>query len=393
MKRFSMMAVIGTMVAAILMSVMVSLPVAAQAQGDGAQTVGNAELRKGAEEAQRQGNLQAAMKLSQQLEASEVHDGDWGYNGKFMANLLLQTKGAAAKVEFLRAAFEEAVALEGTVVTHRKQMLSSACYDSWAGDAHSVAMAELSIQYLGASEHSVGFLCRGYFGLKRYEDALAVLDKFPDAMPGDQTALRRLDALVALKRADAIPDAALAYIQVSADPIKAANALQFLLPGDDVALCVGLTAQQVLDVRKFELRRSTGRLAPDVLVGLANQLTKGGDDRPLRISDEARALANKLAAANADANSTSADTTATVNAPLAGYLQPLLTGDYKSAFRYAYTQAKVAETDAEYILWINAAAGAIRCADQCYNGRALAFIQYVNGTSATNPAASMEEEK
>ena len=79
------------------------------------------------------------------------------------------------------------------------------------------------------------------------------------------------------------------------------------------------------------------------------------------------------------------------NAPLAGFLQPLLAGDYKAAFRRAYTQAKVAETDAEYILWINAAAGAIRCADQCYNGRALRFIQYVNGTTETNPVAEMEE--
>jgi hypothetical protein len=231
-------------------------------------------------------------------------------------------------------------------------------------------------------------LFRGYFGLKRYEDALAVLDKFPDAMPSDQTALRRLDALVALKRADAIPDAALAYVRVSSDPIKAAFALQFLLPGDDVALCVGLTAQQVLDVRKTELRRSTGRLAPGVLTALAHQLTKGGDDRPLRISDEARALAAKLADAGTNTG-TNADVG--TNAPLAGFLQPLLVGDYKAAFRYAYTQAKVAETDAEYILWINAAAGAIRCADQCYNGRALRFIQYVNGTTDTNPVADLEE--
>ena len=367
MRRFSTMAVMVTMVAVMSMSAMVSVPTWA---------ADNAELRKGIEDAQQKGNLQTAMKLSRELEASEVHDGDWGYNGKCMANLLLQTKGPAAKVEYLRSAFEDAVKLEGTVVTHRKQMLSSACYDHWAGDVHSVAMAELSIQYLGANDHSVGFLYRGYFGLKRYEDALGILDKYPDVLPKDLSALRRLDALVALKRTDAIGGAALEYVKVSADPIKAANALQYLLPGDDVALCVGLTAQQVLDARKFELRRSTGRLAPDVLVALANQLTKGGDDRPLRVSAEAKALANEL------------DDT-----PLAGYLQPLLRGDYKVAFRYAYTQAKASEADGEYILWINAATGVIRCADQCYNGRALAFIQYINGTTDTNPVADIEEAK
>ena len=338
----------------------------------------NAELRKGIEEAQQKGNLQAAMKLSQELESSTVHDGDWGHNGKLMANLLYQTKGVAAKVEYLRSAFEAAVELEGAAVTHRKQMISSACYDYWAGDAHSVVMAEMDVQYLGANAHNVEFLYRGYFGLKKYEDALGVLDRFPDALPNDQTVLRRLDALVALKRTDAIGDAALEFVKVSADPLKAANALQYLLPGDDVALCVGLTAQQVLDTRKTELRRSTGRLAPNVLVALANQLTKGGDDRPLRVSDEARALAAKLA-----------DT----DAPLAGYLQPLLAGDYKAAFRYAYAQAKASESDGEYVMWINVAAGAIRCADQHYNGRALAFIQYVNGTLATNPVADWEVDE
>jgi len=333
----------------------------------------NAELRKRIEDAQQKGNLQAALKLSQELEASEVHDGNWGYNAKLMANLLFQTKGAAAKTAYIQSAFENAVELEGPVVTHRKQMISSACYDSWAGDVHSVTMMELDITYLGANERNVEFLFRAYFNLKKYEEALAVLAQYPDALSKDQLVLRRLDAFVALKRTDTIPDAALEFIKISSDPVKAANALQYLLPGDDVALCAGLTAQQVLDARKTELRRSTGRLAPNVLTALANQLTKGGDAKPLRVSDEAKALAAKFD-----------------GAPLAGYLQPLLNGEHKAAFRYAYARAKASDVDGEYVLWINAAAGAIRCADQHYNGRALKFIQYVNGTTDTNPVADWE---
>ncbi|MCL2701960.1 MAG: hypothetical protein FWE88_09770, partial [Phycisphaerae bacterium] len=102
MHKFSTTAVMMTMVAVVLMSAMVSVPTWA---------ADNAELRKGIEDAQQNGNLQAAMKLSRELEASEVHDGDWGFNGKCMANLLFQTKGPAAKLEYLRAAFAEAVEL------------------------------------------------------------------------------------------------------------------------------------------------------------------------------------------------------------------------------------------------------------------------------------------
>ena len=363
-----------TMVAAMMLVMMVAMVTVPASAQDAPARPSNAELLNQVNAVIQKGDLQGALKLSRELEGSAVRDGDWGYNAKFMASLLYQTKGAAAKTEYIRSAFEEAVKSEGAAVTHRKQMISSACYDHWVGDAHSVDLMELDIQYLGANENNVDFLCRALAWLKRHDEVLAALDKYPDAMPSMKTALVRLDALVALKRTDAIPGAALAYVKASTNPVQAASVLQYLLPGDDVALCVGLTAQQVLDARKFELRRSTGRLAPDVLVTLANQLTKGGDARPLRVSDEAKALADTL------------DST-----PLAGYFQPLLRGDHKAAFRYAYAKAKAAEIDGEYVWWINAAAGVIRCADQCYNGRALTFIQYINGTSDTNPAADMGE--
>jgi len=371
MDKWTKVTTVSVMLMIMVAVSMMSLPVAAQ---DVAAVPTNAELRQGIEDAQQKGNLQAALKLSRQLEASDVHDGDWGYNAKLMANLLYLTKSAEAKFEYIRSAFEDAVKLEGAAVTHRKQMLASACFDYWSGDSWSAKMVETSVAYLGADEQNIDFLFRAYFGQKKYEDALNVLDKHAAALSKAQALQWRLDALVALKRTDAIPDVALEYVKVSTNPVQAANALQYLLPGDDVALCVGLTAQQVLDARKTELRRSTGRLAPDVLVTLANQLTKGGDARPLRVSDEAKALADTL------------DST-----PLAGYFQPLLRGDHKAAFRYAYAKAKAAEIDGEYVWWINAAAGVIRCADQCYNGRALTFIQYINGTSDTNPAADMGE--
>ena len=126
----------------------------------------------------------------------------------------------------------------------------------------------------------------------------------------------------------------------------------------------------MLDGRKLELRRAAGRLNSQELLALADQLTKGGSARPLVISDDAKALADTLAAA-----------------PLASFIVPLLKGDYPAAFREAYDRAKASDDDRAYVGWINAAAGAIRCMEQHYNGKALEFIKFVNGTVATNPVA------
>ena len=74
---------------------------------------------------------------------------------------------------------------------------------------------------------------------------------------------------------------------------------------------------------------------------------------------------------------------------MAAFLVPLLRGEYPAAFREAYARAKAAETDRDYVAWVNAAAGAIRCMEQHYNGKALEFVKFVNGTVATNPVADL----
>jgi hypothetical protein len=336
----------------------------------------NAELAKQIDEAVAKGNTQEALKLSMGLDASEVRDATWATNARTLANLLYQVKSEADKVEYIRAAFTEAATMEGEVATRRRDYIAAACYDYWKGDANAVRMVEMILENFGPTVHNISMLYNANFHLKEYGEALSILEKHAGVIPAEQEAAYRLNALAALKRTDDIPAAVLAYLAVSTSPVQAVAALQNVLPGDDAALCAGLTAQKMLDGYKIEVRRSTGRNVPAMMVTLANQLTKGGDDRPLRVSDEAKALADKLD-----------------SAPLAAYLQPLLRGDYKSAFKFAYTQAKSADTDPDYIVWINAAAGVIRCADQCYNGRALGFIRYVNGDDNTNPATELLETK
>jgi hypothetical protein len=178
--------------------------------------------------------------------------------------------------------------------------------------------------------------------------------------------------LSSLKRTDAAKAEAAEYLKVSADPVAAAKALAILLPADDASLCCGLSAQQVLDGYKAMLRTKDGRVNVALLLQLTDQLTKGGGARPLVVSDEAKALAEKLA-----------------GAPLAAFIVPLLKGDYAAAVKEGYIRVKASAADAEYVGWVNATAGAIRCMDQHYNGRALDFIKFLNGTAGTNPVAEM----
>jgi thioredoxin-like negative regulator of GroEL len=186
---------------------------------------------------------------------------------------------------------------------------------------------------------------------------------------------KRLDLLVDLDRTEAAQAEAREYLKVGDDPLRAVEAIVLLLPVDDVTRCCELSAQEVLNGIKLDLRKRTGRINRDQLAALASQLTEGGDARPLRVSDEARALAAELA-----------------GAPLADFLVPLLTGEHARAFRIAYGRARASQSDSDYIRWIKAAAGALRCHEQHYNGTALEFVKYVNNERPDNPAAALLEE-
>ena len=367
-----------TMVAVMLMIVAAAMvSVSASAQATEAQAAvsppSNAELAATIAKEMEAKNLSAAIAASRALETSSERDGTWAANTSTLARLLWQAGKQDEAIAFLKAC-----AAEPKRSQWRTDHISFACNQLWGDPTHADELLAIDVGMSGDTLHNVLHRYNLCVSRRNYDDALAVALKGMKAngLGPEWARYERLKLLAYLRRADAAAVEALEYVKISTHPMYATAAMQHLLPGDDVALCVGLTAQQVLDARKTELRRSTGRLAPNVLTALANQLTKGGDERPLRVSDEAKALADKLG-----------------DAPLAGYLQPLLRGDHKAAFRYAYARAKAADTDADYVTWINAAAGAIRCADQCYNSRALQFIQYVNGTTDTNPATDLEVSK
>jgi len=390
MKRFSMtagMMTAVTMVAAMLMLAAVSLPVAAQAQsaaqGDAVQAgdvqavtqgLTNTELLELVNREIAARNYVAALAAARALEASSEHDWAWAENAKTLAQTLWHMGRPDEAIAYVKSAIADPDRSH-----QRIEGIAGACHSLGQNLSHRVEFARLYMQNRGtATEHGVYLLFTGLVHDKKFDEALVVaLEYGPDTvnLGPAWTRHERLKLFVQLRRADAATAEALEFVKVATHPMQAANAIQHLLPGGDVSLCVGLTAQQVLDGYKISLRRDTGRLNSESLVALANQLTKGGTGRPLVVTDAAKALAAQLGDADA---------------PLAEFLQPLLCGDHAEAFRVAYARAKAAENDADYIMWINAAAGAIRCVDQHYNGRALDFVRFINGELDTNPAADLE---
>jgi len=314
------------------------------------------------------------------LEASDAKDALWADNARTMANLMWRSGKHAEAATWLdekaKSLAADTADLAGDVRDQRNSALVGGCLDLVKLETDHAARAGLARTALTVSDTSNGAFQALYNALAasgKYDEALkACLDYAGKAATAEAMRSRRLALVIQLKRTSDFKAEATEYLRVATDPAGATKALAHALPTDDVALCCGLTAQQVLDGRKLELRRVAGKLNSQMLLALADQLTKGGPARPLAISDDARSLADTL-----------------VGSPLASFLVPLLKGEYPAAFREAYARAKAAETDRDYVAWVNAAAGAIRCMEQHYNGKALEFVKFVNGTVPTNPVADL----
>lgn len=362
------------MAAILMMAAMATTALAQTTQPD------NATLVTAIKDAIAAKDTAAALAKATELEASAVKDSVWASNTRALANLTWKSGRHAEAASFLaaRAAAmaDETRDLTPPVPDQRRANIINGCLDLIKLEAQPSARAALARTALAADEKNTPAFTALYAALvadKKHDEALrACLDYMDKAATAEAMRARRVALLVTLKRTDELKAEALEYLKVASDAAAATRALAHVLPTDDVALCCGLTAQQVLDGRKLDLRKAEGRLNSATLLALAEQLTKGGEARPLRISDEAKALAETLK-----------------DAPLAAFLVPLLNGDYPAAFREAYARAKAAETDAAYVGWVNAAAGALRCHEQHYNGKALEFVKFVNGTVAANPAADM----
>jgi hypothetical protein len=352
----------------------------ALAQTGQTDNTGNKALAAAVKQASNAKDTATALARATELEASDAKDALWADNARTIANLMWRSGKHAEAATWLDEKAASLAAdtadLAGDVRDQRKSALVGGCLDLVKLEADQTARAALARTALTISDTSNGAFLALYNALaasQKHDDALkACLDYSGKAATAEAMRSRRLALMVNLKRMGDLKAEATEYLKVATDPAGATKALAHVLPTDDVALCCGLTAQQVLDGRKLELRRVEGKLNSQMLLALADQLTKGGTARPLAISDDAKALADTL-----------------TGAPLAAFLIPLLRGEYPAAFREAYARAKAAENDRDYVAWVNAAAGAIRCMEQHYNGKALEFVKFVNGTVATNPVADL----
>jgi tetratricopeptide (TPR) repeat protein len=146
-------------------------------------------------------------------------------------------------------------------------------------------------------------------------------------------------------------------------------------PPNDVLL-VGTSGNlnEILDRFKLHLRASTGRVDGLAMERLAKHLQEGSAARPFETSAFSRAVAEEISA----------------DAPLAGYLRPLLSGNYQTAAKYAWLKARGARHDAERLEWLQGVAIAVRCEDQSRAGRAEAFWKWA---TAQTPAVDEEGQR
>ena len=323
------------------------------------------------------------LEASGRLEDSATRDELWAANSGRPARLLWQAGRRAEAITWLEAKAASCAAdvkeLPRRVRQQRRLKLLVACDElrRQAGDTPTrIKLAAAALKVYPTHSHSFNRLFNLLVAAKRHDEALAAcLDQAGKSHPPARMRQRRMELLASLGRSDECAAEAVELLKVAEDPSQAMKAFAHALPADDVSLCAGLSAQQVLDGYKVLLRRRDGRLNTKAAAELATQLTTGGEARPLRVSDEAKALAPALK-----------------DAPLEGLLTPLLEGDHAKAFRYAFARARATSKDGEYIKWINAAAGALRCMEQSYNGKALQFVRYVNGELEDNPVAELMEE-
>ncbi len=351
-----------------VLTVLVLATAAFAQDNDGASA--NAQLAEQVTQALEARDIDAAVTASQQLFASQTHDEAWTDNLTRLPKLLFRADRADEALAFLQARLAETDADElprrGLSFTARRLARRATEPDQ------KLALTKVATQLSPGHSYLFNDYVKMLVRAERTDEVLAACLARAQAGLASFESMRaqRLAILAGVDRPDQHRAEAVAYLKVVTDPQAALQTLPVVLPPDDAALCAAVRAQKVFNGVKLSLRRDTGRLHPETLTGLAEQLTRGGDARPLRISDEARQLATGLTDAQA---------------PLADYLANLLSGEYAAAFNAAYRRAKQVNSDRRYIDWIRAAAGAIRAQDQHYNGRALAFIRYVNGESDENP--------
>ena len=74
-----------------------------------------------------------------------------------------------------------------------------------------------------------------------------------------------------------------------------------------------------------------------------------------------------------------------------GYYKQMFNGEFVEAAKTAFSKARLCETDADYLMWIDRIRAAIVANDLYYNGRAIDFVKWINGSVATCPVPELTQ--
>ena len=139
------------------------------------------------------------------------------------------------------------------------------------------------------------------------------------------------------------------------------------VPGEPIRTTC-CNAQTFVDDCKRDIRRKQGRATVSDLAPIVQRIVDGKGPWTSQTSDVSKAFAAKLPD---------------------GYYKQMFNGEFVDAAKTAFGKARLSETDADYLLWIDRVRAAIVANDLYYNGRAIEFIKWINGSVATCPVPEL----
>lgn len=145
---------------------------------------------------------------------------------------------------------------------------------------------------------------------------------------------------------------------------------------DPVRLFLNDTIGGLVQSESISMRQRTGRIDPDRIETIVDYVINGVGSPPYAgPSPVTQQLAGAL-----------------LTSSQSQFVQNLLIGQYAASAQVGYDLMKAAPTDELYAHWARMTARVIRTADQSYNGRALSFFDWINGTLAENPVPDLVTE-
>ena len=131
--------------------------------------------------------------------------------------------------------------------------------------------------------------------------------------------------------------------------------------------------QEFVDGVKVAIRKANGRVLKGDVQLVVDKIIDGKGNFNMTASAKSKAFGDALAKAGCH-----------------DWTSLMFQGKFLEAAKYAYAEAVKAENDTAYVEWSGKLRTSIVCLDQCYNGRALDIVKWLNGDIATCPVPELK---